>query len=256
MAGIETWATSTKTNVGPHTVVHMTANGDSIETGVSWAAAVLPRHYASTDEVASVLKDLGKERAAEFLISKLPTTPRARSGELGEIIGTHYAAREMGYRLIPRLRWKDSREMPMRGDDLIGIRVDEKNALTFLKGEAKSRANLSTATLNEAQTALLRDHGRPSPHALSFVASRLFEQDDKELRNRILAAGLNERIKLRNVTHLLFTFTGNNPGKLLREHTKAYKGKIRRLAVGLHVPQHQKFIRDAFNKVTHNAKTS
>ncbi|MGS2804649.1 hypothetical protein [Nocardia sp. MW-W600-9] len=99
----------------------MSASDDTADVGVAWAAALMPRQYAA----ASILRRLGKPRAAEYLENKLPTSAatNTRFGDLGEIIGSHYAARDLGYRMIARLRWKDHREMPMRGDDILGVRV-------------------------------------------------------------------------------------------------------------------------------------
>ena len=53
-----------------------------------------------------------------------------RSGDLGEIYATEWIdAHSGGYRApIKRLRWKDHRNMAMRGDDVIGILQDAANA--------------------------------------------------------------------------------------------------------------------------------
>ena len=255
MARISTWVTRHHEHVGSHDLVHMQSGSATTDAGIKWAAAAIPRHYASGSEMASVLDSLGKAKAAKFLLGKVPIGIRARSGELGEVIGTQYATRELGYRMLPRLRWKDSREMPMRGDDLLGIRITVQGSLHFLKGEAKSRAYLSKSILKEAEAALLREHGRPSAHSLSFVASRLFDLGEVDLSNKIKAAMIGTRIPLKQVTHLIFTFSGNNPRKMLREHTNSYKGRVRRLAVGLEVQEHQEFIRKAFREVTRNART-
>jgi len=171
MARIRTWVTTTREDIGSHKVVRMVPRDEAaVNAGVTWAAAVVPRHYVSADEIAAVLRELGKPEAAEVLNGKLPVSKRTRSGELGEILGTHYVARELGYRMIARLRWKDSREMPMRGDDLLGVRMVDDDKLEFLKGEAKSRASLSTSTLDEAETALLSEHGLPERDAAREAA--------------------------------------------------------------------------------------
>jgi hypothetical protein len=256
MARMRKWVTTTREDLSPHEVVSMApASEDAVDAGVVWAAAAVPRHYMAADEIAAVLRELGKPEAAKVLSGKLPVSKRTRSGELGEILGTQYVARELGYRMIARLRWKDSRDMPMRGDDLLGVRMVDENKLEFLKGEAKSRARLSTSTLDEAEKALLREHGLPTPHALMFVAARLRELGETELHMKLLAAQLRGRIRPGDVLHLLFTFSGNNPHKLLRNHTKAYKGDIRRLGVGLQVQEHQAFIRRVFEKVMRDART-
>ena len=71
-------------------------------------------------------------------------TKQIRSGDLGEIYATEWIdAHSGGYRApIKRLRWKDHRNMAMRGDDVIGILQDaQTQRLHFLKTEAKSRVD-------------------------------------------------------------------------------------------------------------------
>lgn len=230
-------------------MVHMVAPPTTIGLGVAWAAEQIPDQYAGRDRIAAVLAELGKPAAAEYLRGKLPATKRTRSGDLGEIIGAKYAALELGFRVVERLRWKDHREMSMRGDDLVGVRADATGTLELLKGEVKSRAKLGTATVTEADVALRRDRGRPSPHALSFVADRLHELGEHTLANLVDTAQLTARISQRQVVQLLFTFTGNDPRNLLRTNTTAYRGRARRLAVGLQVSEHQAFIANVYSKV-------
>lgn len=254
MARIRSWATSAREKVGEHRLDYLTATEDTADTGIAWAAAAVPRQYTSSERFASILTRLGKPAAAAYLENKLPTGKRTRSGELGEIIGAQYAARELGYRMITRLRWKDHREMAMRGDDIVGVRATETGSVAFLKGEAKSRARLTAATVSEADKALRRDNGRPSPHALQFVADRLHEQGEDALASRIDHALLSRRIAERQVVQLLFTFTGSNPRNILRKNTKAYEGRIQRVAVGLQVPDHQAFVAAVYSKVVSNAR--
>lgn len=254
MVGIQSWTTSTSENVGVHEVVHLAATELSAQEGIAWAARAVPRHYASTERMSRILVSLGKPAAAKFLENKLPTGSRTRSGDLGEIIGAQYAARELGYRTIARLRWKDHREMAMRGDDLLGFRLTAAGEVEFLKGEAKSRARLGATTVAEADEALRRDNGRPSPHALEFVADRLHERGQDELAAKIDRALLVTRIRQQEVLHFLFTFTGTNPNTILRSSTEAYRGRIRRVAVGLQVPAHQAFIAAVYEKVMARAR--
>lgn len=232
----------------------MAASPTAVKTGIVWAAGEIPGQYAAPGRIASILADLGKPAAAEYLEGKLPASKRTRSGDLGEIIGAQYAAHELGYRMVERLRWKDHREMSMRGDDLVGIRVDASGSLELLKGEAKSRANLATATVTEADLALKRDNGRPSPHALGFIADRLHELGEDALGSLIDLAQLSKGITQKQVVQLLFTFTGNDPRNILRANTTAYRGSVRRLAVGLQVPEHQVFIAKAYSKAISNAR--
>jgi hypothetical protein len=66
---------------------------------------------------------LGKTAAAALIQGKLPTTKQIRFGDLGEIYATEWIDAHSGsYRApIKRLRWKDHRNMAMRGDDVIAM---------------------------------------------------------------------------------------------------------------------------------------
>jgi hypothetical protein len=150
-------------------------------------AAVVPSHYASEEHIARILERLGKSGAAAFIREKLPVGKSSRSGDLGEIIATEYIVEQTPYAVpIKRLRWKDHRNMAMRGEDVIGI---EHNASTgrlrFLKTEAKSRVNLEATVVADARDALDKDNGLPSAHALSFLSERLMETGDLDLADAI-----------------------------------------------------------------------
>lgn len=254
MVRFRSWVTSSNEPVGAHELRHMVATETSSLPAIDWIASVVPRHYASSERISTILASLGKPAAARYVETKLPTTKRARSGDLGEILGAQYAARELGYRMVTRLRWKDHREMAMRGDDIIGIRVSANESIEFLKGESKSRVRLGAATVTEADDALQRNNGLPSPHALAFISDRLHEQgDDRRARlidEALLVTGITEL----QVIQLLFTFSENNPCAFLRNNTMSYSGRVRRFAVGLEVPRHQVFVEEVFTKAVTNAR--
>lgn len=256
MAPLSSWTTSTREPLSPHAMVHLAAPATTIGLGIDWAAEQIPHQYAGPGRVAAILAELGKTAAAEYLEGKLPTSKRTRSGDLGEILGAQYAVLELGFRVVERLRWKDHREMSMRGDDLVGVRARTNGTLEVLKGEAKSRVALGTATVTDADVALKRDRGRPSPHALSFVADRLHELGEHALANLVDDAQLATGLSQQQVVQLLFTFTGNDPRNLLRTNTTAYRGRVKRLAVGLQVSEHQAFIANVYSKAIADARHS
>ena len=76
------------------------------------------------------MKRLGYEVAGEILSAAMPQTAKGRSGDLGEILASELVEEEIGLRIpVRRLRYKDGRNMAMRGDDFIGAgydRADEK----------------------------------------------------------------------------------------------------------------------------------
>jgi hypothetical protein len=252
MVSLQSWVTSKDDQVGAHVLRHM-VSPDDVSAGVEWAAAALPDAYALAGRIAAIVAKSGKPRAAEYLRNKLPTDKKTRSGDLGEIIGATYTTSELGYTTVARLRWKDHREMAMRGDDIIGFRVPESGPLELLKGEAKSIASLKTSMVDDADKALRADNGLPSSHALAFIADRLYEQGQEALADLIDTAQLQQGISQRQVEQLLFTLTGGNPCNLLRINTKAYREPVKRLVVGLQVRKHQAFVRAVFDKAVADA---
>src|SRR5487761_2392473 len=192
----------------------MTGQAANLATGIQATAAIVPAHYASEEQVARALARLGKPRAAALIEGKLPTTKAIRSGDLGEIYATEWIDSHSGGYCAPikRLRWKDHRNMAMRGDDVIGLLQDQATQrLHFLKTEAKSRVSLTAQVLTDARGGLDKDGGLPSAHALSFISARLLELDNAPLADAIDDALLKHGIPAQSVRHLLFTFSGNSP---------------------------------------------
>jgi hypothetical protein len=202
-----------------------------------------------------LLKRLGKKKAAGHLEVQLPKSKKLRSGDLGEILATHYVSELTTYKhFIKRLRFKDHREMAMRGDDLVAVRSGGKGKpLEFLKAEVKSRKAISSAVLTKARQALRNDSNRPSPHALAYIAERLSEQGQNAIAADIAAAQLSG-IKLPQVEHMLFTFSENDPINLLKKNLAAYNGRVAQMTVGLRMDGHQNFIKAVFDKVIANVK--
>lgn len=228
----------------------LTCDPAKIDEAVAEVAAVVPDHYASNVHLARVLKRLGKDAAANLLLEKMPKGKSIRSGDLGEIMCAAYVGEFTMYGTgINRLRWKDHREMAMRGDDIVAVRVTSNGEPRFLKGEAKSNVTLSKTTVKNAREALRSHNNRPSGHALTFLAARLHEEGKHTLGDVIDDAQLVDGIELSEVSHMLFTFSGNDPTKLLTDDLKAYRGRVRQSSVGLKADKHQEFIKAVFDKV-------
>jgi hypothetical protein len=250
------WCISVDQPLGNHHRRVMTGQAAHLAVGIQATAAIVPAHYASEEQVARALARLGKPAAAALIESKLPTTKQIRSGDLGEIYATEWIdAHSGGYRApIKRLRWKDHRNMAMRGDDVIGILQDpQSQRLQFLKTEAKSRAVLTTQVLTEARAGLDKDGGLPSAHALHFISARLLELDNLPLADAIDDALLKHGILPQSVRHLLFTFSGNAPDAMLAASLQAYPGPINQWGIGLRVEGHGAFIGAVYDRVIANA---
>src|SRR5262249_31111113 len=124
-------------------------------------AETIRSHYERLERIADDVERLGFEVAAAILRTQLPLTAKARSGDLGEILATELVEEEIGLRVpVRRLRYKDGRNMAMRGDDFIGVGYDAQDSeLRLLKGEAKSNKVLGKATIMKARKVLNRDNG-------------------------------------------------------------------------------------------------
>lgn len=250
------WCNSVDIQLGNHHIRVMTGRPADATVGIRATAAVVQVHYAAEERIARALARLGKTEAAKLITDLLPQTPQIRSGDLGEIYATEWIDAHSGCRApIKRLRWKDHRNMAMRGDDVIGMILDPvTQRLRFLKTEAKSRIYLRAQTLEEARAALDKDGGLPSSHALSFISARLLELgNDLPLVDAIDDALCRHGIPVESVQHLLFTFSGNAPQALLTEALQAYPGPIRQWGVGLHVDGHAEFVGAVYAQVITDA---
>ncbi len=255
MVQFNDWCANADTPVGAHTLRIVTADPARRGLGIGVTAAAVPGHYAAEEHVARMLARLGKPQAAAFIEGKLPTTKQIRSGDLGEIYATEWIAAHGGYQVpIKRLRWKDHRNMAMRGDDVIGINQARPNGpIQFLKTEAKSRVSLTAGVVAEARAGLEKDGGLPSAHALSFISERLLELGNQALADAIDDAQFKTGITAVQVRHLLFTFSGNAPGAHLSASLVAYAGAIAQWSLGLHVEGHAEFVEDVYERVIANA---
>ena len=250
MSRFQVWCKIERKTIDAHRLELLEGKPCEIEAGVEAVARSVPQHYVSPERISHVLRCLGKTKAATVLDEKLPIAKRIRSGDLGEILCTNYVTEMTEFDiLIYRLRWKDHRDMSMRGEDIIAIKFDHQGRLELLKGEAKSNKTLSNATISNARETLQANNGRPSPHALAFLADRLFESGKLQCSDQIDRIRLHDKISLSQMSHLLFTFSGNNPRELLQEVVELYTGEIKQLVVGLQVDEHEMFVEAVYEKV-------
>jgi hypothetical protein len=255
MVNFPNWCDHAEETHGAHTLQVVTARPAETGLGCDAVAAVVPGHYAAEEQVARILRRLGRPKSAEFIEGKLPTTKSIRSGDLGEILAAEYVDTHTPFSVpVKRLRWKDHRNMAMRGEDVIGLLRDPATGrLSFLKGEAKSRASLAAGVIAEARVGLDKDGGLPSAHALAFMSSRLMDEGDEDLADAVHDALLKHGIAPQSVQHLLFTFSGNDPAVYLRRSMQGYAGGYVQRYVGVRVGTHGAFIADVYDRVIANA---
>ena len=212
-------------------------------------------HNDLVEIVADHLVDLeviaetgGFAQCHEFLLNRLPASKTARSGDIGEILATEYIEAETDYTVpVKRLRYKDDRNNALRGDDVIGIKM-EKKKVSVLKTEAKSRVALSDSVVKEAREGLSKNRGRPNPGTLAFLQYLLAKERKFETAKLFKALQDEGTVSEDRIQHLLFTLSGNNPTGHLKkkENARKIRGIMLHL-VGLHVSKHANFIKQVFD---------
>lgn len=240
MSLIENWLEEQKRSDVPENVTCLRERDGGRDRVFDSLVKVARGHFVA----AALLERIGYPLAADVLRAKVPTRIAIQSGDLGEILATEYVRERTDYQVpINRLRYKDDRDMAMRGDDVIGVRrVDGR--VQALKIEAKSRAELSGQVVKEACESLERNRSRPGASSVAFVLLRLYEEG-RDAEAELVEELLGEHLTDRDVEHLVFTFSGNDPTRVLAEHAKPRR---RRLA-GIRVMDHQKFIRKIYEAI-------
>lgn len=248
---LKRWLATSSSTVGKHPLHVMTEQHGARTAVLDEVRTVVRTHYVSPQIVAQRVADLGAPATAKILRELIPKTKTARSGDLGEVLATEIAEQVLGF-IVPirRLRWKDGRNMALRGDDVVGIRVDVRGKLlALLKGESKSYAKLTSDVIGKAAEALDRDGGRPGRHAVIFIATRLREtgnDQDAALATQLEGASI-AGFAGREVEQFLLVLTGNDPTTLLSNHLVSVSKKKRvRHAVGVRIADHGDFIKVLF----------
>ncbi len=244
------WLSEQSSAIGKHLLRSLTEIPGGRDVVIDELRELCRSHYVAPEVTAKRLAELGAPQTAELLKEHLPTSKKSRSGDLGEILATELTERLLGF-LVPvrRLRWKDGREMALRGDDIIAIRKGSTGPMKFLKGESKSRAALTAAVVTEAADALDRDRGRPCRHSVLYVAERLREQGKDDLAKELEEAVL-QSFSRTPIEHLLFTLSGNNSENHLSNHLTAIStNPLARHAVGVRIDDHGGFIEDLFSEL-------
>jgi hypothetical protein len=187
----------------------------------------------------------GTEEAKAFIRNKLSSRKSVESGDLGEILASEYIDQCTDYRVpIKRLRWKDDRNVTMRGNDVIAVR-DVEGRLRTLKAEAKSGKAIRATVVNSAIADLQKHAGRPNPSSLAFISSRLRElgRDAEAVKFEALQKAAPAP---HEVEHMVFTLSGNDPSSHFAHHCTHPAGSSARRFVGCVVADHQEFIRQTF----------
>ena len=212
-------------------------------------AGVLEHHYL---QPAAFRDGADGATLARILEARLPdrsstaNAKKDRAGDIGELLGIEWLRQcgDRNWEVCCTLRWKESIR-PRRGEDIIAVRWDQ-NPVGLLKGEAKAAQTISSTTVAEARARLDQDGGWPAPFTIDFLAEKLTAE------GRIAEAArlFEERFKTpprptdSGCTHLLFFFSGDDPGDHLLTHGTILAGIAHGQIAGILVYPHYATIRD------------
>ncbi len=195
----------------------------------------------------AVLKMGGYKKALKTIVNSLPSSKRTQSGDLGELLATEYVDAQTSFTVpIRKLRWKSDRQMPLHGNDVIGIEILKSGKARVLKGESKSAATISSTTIKGAVEGLDRHDGRPNPSTLAFIVKRLYDEDRDEEAQRFEAMLADGALTTRDVQHFIFTLAGKDPCALLAAAPKAKKAAIKRQLAAVVIPDHAGFVTSVY----------
>jgi|ERR1019366_857051 hypothetical protein len=207
--------------------------------GLSAVKALLGAHFVGE---TTIVQAGGYTKASVIIANSLPSNKQTRSGDLGELLATEYLNSETSFVVpIKKLRWKSDRQMPMHGNDVIGVDTKAKPR-RVLKGECKSRAAFSKGVVEEAVESLDLHDGRPNPSTLAFIAKRLYEEKRDEEANVFRDLQCGGTIAAKSVTHMIFALSGNDPAKHLANGPKSKHSGIKRENAAIVISDHGAFI--------------
>lgn len=247
----ETWCDCEEVKDNKKLFLKFSERDGGRDTVFNQIVTTVQSHYQSLERIEANVAALGFSDAAGMLRTLMPDRKEIQSGDLGEILATELVEEKIGF-VVPvrRLRYKDHRNMAMRGDDFIGAAY-EGNDLCLLKGEAKSGASMAKSTIEEARGTLEENYGRCTPSSLGFIAQRLLDSDDED--NKVLGMDIQEEIvrrtlPKRRIEHVLFTMTGNPAAAALQEDFDGADGDRPQYVVNLRIKDHQAFIGAVFEE--------
>lgn len=218
--------------------------------GLAALKKLVADHFVGEGTIA---KAGGYTKSAAIIANSLPNNKRTRSGDLGELLATEYLNSETPFVVpIKKLGWKSDREMPMHGNDVIGVDTKGK-PIRVVKGECKSRAAFGKSTVEEAAASLDLHDGRPNPSTLAFITKRLYEEN-RDAEAKVFQDLQSEgAISSKNISHLIFALAGNDPSKHLAVGPKSKHAGIKRESTAIVIGDHGAFVAAVYE--THGTKS-
>ena len=215
-------------------------------------ATVIRSHYRDLDQIANDVASLGYQGASRILQARMPDRYISKAGDLGEILGAEFFDKHTKFSIpVKKLRNKDHRNAPLRGDDIIGVFESDDGTIQLLKAEAKSRTKLRSNDIKKARDALVENDGQPAAHSLVFITDEMLqtEGDDRRLGQRLRDEFALAKLENTEITHGLSMLCGNDPSKLLIKDLSQVDSEYDQIVVGMQVTDLREFITNMYEEV-------
>jgi hypothetical protein len=213
------------------------------QIGLSLLKPLFADHFVGE---STVMKLGGYEKASEVLKYSLPTNKRTQSGDLGELLATEYVNAQTEFTVpIKKLKWKSDRQMPMHGNDVLGLDYTS-TPRRILKCECKSRGQFSESAVTEASNGLDGFDGRPNPSTLAFITKRLFEENKDDEAKMWSELQTKDPLPAKNLTQMVFALGGNDPTPALAKCPKAKVKGIQRKHAAIKISAYADFMKAVY----------
>lgn len=213
------------------------------KTGLLLLKPLMANHFVGE---STIMQLGGYKKSAEILKNSLPTNKRTQSGDFGELLATEFVDSQTGYTVpIKKLRWKSDRQMPMHGNDVLGMNY-KTSPRQVLKCECKSRANFGNSAVTEASEGLDGFGGRPNPSTVAFIAKRLYEEKrdpEAAMWNDLLT---KDPLPAKSHTQMVFALGGNDPTPALAKCPKSKARGVQRKHAAIRLPDYMEFIKAVY----------
>jgi hypothetical protein len=159
---------------------------DSRKIATPFISQAIVDHHLNQKRVADWLNALGHKKTASEIAANLPKDDRTRKGNFGEVIASEHLIQRYGYYMpIFKLRYRDSHNMPMRGEDIVAFVLTPQGEISKICiGESKTRKKFSSSTVLQAHDRLKNSY-HPCPETLSMLANIAYEIGNIKLGSEI-----------------------------------------------------------------------
>lgn len=199
--------------------------------------SIVREAYVEPQEVAAWLGHVGLAETAARIAARIPAQgTTSRYGDFAEALASVYARAHLGFPVpVWKLRWKDGRNVPMHGDDGLGLELKPDGTVSVLRIEAKSYRILAKAVLDAAYVKLGKDDFFPDPDTVAFQARRLSDQPELKTAIEDLQANARGQAEIALMIFALYENAGGDAAVVAFAAERPDGPNT--AAVGLHLPK-------------------